>query len=107
MPKTAEQSGVGLALARPPRLAIATRLDRDRVVEGEEVELEVQVTAIEAVASLEVQILPPQPKLETRHPSLPEVRGRCGFPPLRTPRPPCDDSDFLDNPDSANEFLIK
>jgi uncharacterized protein (DUF58 family) len=53
-------AALGLALARPPRLAIAVRLGRDRAVEGEEVELEVQVTAIEAVASLEVQILPPR-----------------------------------------------
>ena len=53
-------ASVGLALARPPRMAVAVRLDRDRAVEGEEVALEVQVTAIEAVASLEVQLLAPR-----------------------------------------------
>jgi uncharacterized protein (DUF58 family) len=53
-------ASVGLALARPPRLGIAVRLDRERAVEGEEVELEVQVTAAEAVSSVEVQLVPPR-----------------------------------------------
>lgn len=47
---------IGLALARPPRLEVAVRLDRDRAVEGEEVELEVRVTAVESIARLEIEL---------------------------------------------------
>src|ERR1700694_4678985 len=47
---------IGLALARPPRLEVAVRLDRDRAVEGEEVELEVWVTSVGAIARLEIEL---------------------------------------------------
>jgi uncharacterized protein (DUF58 family) len=53
-------SAVGLALARPPRLELAIRLDRERAVEGEEAEVLVEVTALEPVARLEVEVLLPR-----------------------------------------------
>src|SRR5262249_37661670 len=62
-------AAVGLALARPPRLEVDVRLDRERALEGEQVELEVEVRALRPVARLEVEIrlpaglvqLPPAP----------------------------------------------
>src|ERR687885_62003 len=50
----------GLALARRPALDVAVRLDRQRAVEGEEVELRVDVTARRPVARLEVDVRPPR-----------------------------------------------
>ena len=38
-------AAVGLALARPPDLDVRVRLDRERALEGEEVELELTVHA--------------------------------------------------------------
>ncbi|HSR22820.1 MAG TPA: hypothetical protein VLW53_04670, partial [Candidatus Eisenbacteria bacterium] len=53
-------AAVGLALARPPDLDVSVRLDRERALEGEEVELEVTVHARRSVAWLDVEVrLPP------------------------------------------------
>jgi uncharacterized protein (DUF58 family) len=53
-------AAVGLALARPPALEVAVRLDRERALEGEEVELEVWVRARRPVALLQLEVrLPP------------------------------------------------
>ncbi len=49
-------AAVGLALARPPRLQVAVRLDRDRALEGEHVELEVEVRALRRAAHLELEV---------------------------------------------------
>src|SRR5919199_665921 len=51
--------GVALALARPPRLELAVRLERERAIEGDEVGLEVEVRALEPVAQVAVQVLAP------------------------------------------------
>lgn len=48
--------GLGLALARPPDLRAAVRVDRERVIEGEEVEVAVEVEALRPVPSLEVAL---------------------------------------------------
>jgi uncharacterized protein (DUF58 family) len=53
-------AALGLARARPPQLEVQVRLERERAVEGEEVELVVQVSARQAVSRLEVELqLPP------------------------------------------------
>lgn len=53
-------AAVGLALARLPELEVAVRLDRDRALEGEEVELDVEVRAVRRIARLELEMrLPP------------------------------------------------
>ena len=53
-------AAAGLALARPPDLDVSVRLDRERALEGEEVELEVTVRARRSVAWLDVEVrLPP------------------------------------------------
>ena len=49
-------AAVGLALARPPQLQVAVRLDRDRALEGERVELEVEVRALRPTAHLELEV---------------------------------------------------
>jgi uncharacterized protein (DUF58 family) len=75
-------AAAGLALARPPQLDVAVRLDRERVVEGEDVELEVEVRSRRPVARLEVEVLLPQ-GLSAR--SLPgEAAGRLGAGAVRT-----------------------
>ncbi|HKF77774.1 MAG TPA: DUF58 domain-containing protein, partial [Candidatus Dormibacteraeota bacterium] len=56
-------AAVGLALARPPALEVAVSLDRERALEGEEVELEVRVRALRPVARLELEVTVP-PGLE-------------------------------------------
>lgn len=48
-------AAVGLALARPPRLEVEVRLDRERALEGEHVELDVEVRALGPVARLELE----------------------------------------------------
>jgi uncharacterized protein (DUF58 family) len=53
-------AAAGLALARPPRLEVAIRLDRERALEGDEVEVEVQVTALRPLARLEVDLQLPR-----------------------------------------------
>jgi len=63
-------AAIGLALARPPRLEVEVRLDRDRALAGEQVDLEVVVRALRPVARLEVEVrlpaglvqLPPAPE---------------------------------------------
>ncbi|MBO0687734.1 MAG: hypothetical protein J2P45_31685, partial [Candidatus Dormibacteraeota bacterium] len=51
---------LGLALARPPDLRAAVRVDRERVIEGEELEVAVEVEALRPVPSLEVVLdVPP------------------------------------------------
>lgn len=45
---------LGLALARPPNLRAAVRVDRERLIEGEEVEVAVEVEALRPVPGLEV-----------------------------------------------------
>jgi uncharacterized protein (DUF58 family) len=53
-------AAIGLALARPPDLEVSVRLDRERALEGEEVELEVTVHARRWVAWLDLDVrLPP------------------------------------------------
>jgi uncharacterized protein (DUF58 family) len=49
-------AAVGLALARPPALEVAVRLDRERALEGEEVELKVEVRALRRLARLELEM---------------------------------------------------
>lgn len=53
-------SAAGLALARPPELTLALRLDRERALEGEEVEVEIEVRALRRVAHLEVDLVVPR-----------------------------------------------
>ncbi len=52
-------AATGLALARPPDLDVRVRLDRERALEGEEVELEVTVQARRSVAWLDVELALP------------------------------------------------
>jgi len=53
-------AAAGLALAGPPDLEVRVRLDRERALEGEEVELEVTIRARRRVAWLDLEIaLPP------------------------------------------------
>lgn len=52
-------AAVGLALARPPAVEVAVSLDRERALEGEEVELEVRVRALRSVARLELEVTVP------------------------------------------------
>jgi uncharacterized protein (DUF58 family) len=53
-------SAVGLALAREPRLQVTVSLDRERALEGDDVEVTVEVTALQPVAHLEVELLLPR-----------------------------------------------
>jgi uncharacterized protein (DUF58 family) len=53
-------SAVGLALARPPRLELSIRLDRERAVEGDEAEVLVEVRTVDPIARLEVELLLPR-----------------------------------------------
>jgi uncharacterized protein (DUF58 family) len=50
---------LGLALARTPRLELTTELDRQRALEGEEVDLTLRVKAVGAVARLELRLTLP------------------------------------------------
>jgi uncharacterized protein (DUF58 family) len=53
--------GAGLPLAADPNVRVDLRLARDRVLEGDELEVELEVTAARAVERLEVLLeLPPQ-----------------------------------------------
>ncbi len=52
-------AAAGLALARPPDVEVGVRLDRERALEGEDVELEVTVRARRRVARLDVEMLLP------------------------------------------------
>jgi uncharacterized protein (DUF58 family) len=53
-------AAAGLALARPPTLEVGVSLDRERALEGEEVTLEVRVSALRPVTRLELEVrLPP------------------------------------------------
>ena len=63
-------AAVGLALARPPQLQVAVRLDRDRALEGEHVELEVEVRALRPAAHLELEVRLPAGLVEL--PASPE-----------------------------------
>lgn len=51
---------VGLALARTPRMEVTVGLDSERVLEGQEVGVSVEVTARRPVARLEVDLLLPR-----------------------------------------------
>jgi len=53
-------SAVGLALAREPRLQVTVSLDRERALEGDDLEVTVEVTALQPVAHLEVELLLPR-----------------------------------------------
>lgn len=64
-------AAVGLALARPPRLEVEVRLDRERALEGEQVELEVEVRALRPVARLELEVRLPAGLVEL--PAAPEA----------------------------------
>lgn len=59
-------AAAGLALARPPDIDVSVRLDRERALEGEEVELEVTVHARRAVAWLDVEVRLPAGLAERR-----------------------------------------
>src|SRR5437660_3156181 len=59
-------AAAGLALARPPDLDVVVRLDRERALEGEEVELEVTVHARRPVAWLDVEVRLPAGLVERR-----------------------------------------
>jgi uncharacterized protein (DUF58 family) len=61
-------AALGLVLARPPRLQVAVRLDRARALEGEEVELEVEVRALAPAARLELEVRLPTGLLELASP---------------------------------------
>lgn len=49
---------VGLALARRPQIEVEVQVDRERAVEGDEVEVRVEVRAIRAVADVAVRLAP-------------------------------------------------
>jgi uncharacterized protein (DUF58 family) len=53
-------SAIGLALARAPRLQVNVGLDRERALEGDDVEVAVEVTALDPVAHLDVELLLPR-----------------------------------------------
>lgn len=57
-------AAAGLALARPPRLEMVVDMDRDRALEGEEVELAVRVRALQPVARLEIELALPRGVVE-------------------------------------------
>jgi uncharacterized protein (DUF58 family) len=59
-------AAAGLALARRPDLDVTVRLDRERALEGEDVELEVTVTAHRRVAWLDVEVRLPAGLVERR-----------------------------------------
>jgi uncharacterized protein (DUF58 family) len=59
-------AAVGLALARPPDLDVRVRLDRERALEGEEVELELTIAARRGVAWLDVELDLPRGLAEVR-----------------------------------------
>jgi uncharacterized protein (DUF58 family) len=67
-------AALGLALARKPDLEVRVVLDRERVVEGEEVELTVEVHARRGAARLEVQLQLPH-SLEARRRGPPGAGG--------------------------------
>jgi uncharacterized protein (DUF58 family) len=67
-------AAVGLARARPPRVEVDVRLDRERAVEGQEVELVVEVRALRAVARLEVELQLPRGLVAAR----PSAERRSG-----------------------------
>src|SRR2546423_3518940 len=64
-------AAAGLALARPPRLEVRVALDRERAVEGEDVEIEVEVRAPRLVDRLEVELLLPRGLAARRVPGGP------------------------------------
>jgi len=64
-------AAAGLALARAPELEVTVRLDRERALEGEDVELAVAVSALRRVAWLDVDVTPP-PGLVLRRPGAAE-----------------------------------
>jgi uncharacterized protein (DUF58 family) len=65
-------AALGLALAQEPRIAVSVTLDRERVLEGDEVTAEVEIRSRERVEHLEiVLVLPPGLALvEGRNPVL-------------------------------------
>src|SRR5262249_49562751 len=69
-------AAVGLALARPPRLEVEVRLDRERALEGEHVELEVEVRALRPVARLELEVRLPAGLAQL--PAAPESASSIG-----------------------------
>jgi uncharacterized protein (DUF58 family) len=71
-------ASVGLVTARRPELRVRTSLDRGRALEGEEVEVRLEVTAARPVARLEPALVPP-PGIEVAAvPSLPRSRLAAG-----------------------------
>ena len=69
-------AAVGLAFARPPRVEVDVRLDRERAVEGQEVELVVEVRALRPVARLELELQLPRGLVAARPPA---GRPSAGF----------------------------
>jgi uncharacterized protein (DUF58 family) len=51
---------LGLATAVPPRIAATLTLDRDRALQGEEVQAELRLRSVTTVERLEVRLLPPR-----------------------------------------------
>jgi uncharacterized protein (DUF58 family) len=81
---------IGLAGFRRPSFAVRAELDRDRVLEGEEVELELRVEAQEPVEHLDLYaVIPPQLPLvgEARNPT--SLRVERGAPTTHTLRIDC------------------
>jgi uncharacterized protein (DUF58 family) len=71
-------AAAGLALARRPRLKVEVRSDRERVVEGEPVEVAVEVLADSPVSRLEIDVTgPPALSVERLEPGGP-ARLRAG-----------------------------
>ena len=68
-------AAVGLALASPPRVHVTVRLDRERAVEGEEVELEVEVHALGPVARMELELQLPRGLVARADPRPPAEGG--------------------------------
>jgi uncharacterized protein (DUF58 family) len=71
-------AAVGLALARPPDVEVRVRLDRERALEGEEVELELTIRARRPVAWLDVELDLPAGLVELRRAGEGPVALRAG-----------------------------
>jgi uncharacterized protein (DUF58 family) len=71
-------AAIGLALARPPDLDVQVRLDRERALEGEEVELALKIRARRGVAWLDAELDLPRGLSERREASEGPVRLRAG-----------------------------
>lgn len=71
-------AAVGLALARPPDIDVRVRLDRERALEGEEVDLELTILARRRVAWLDVDLDLPRGLAELRRDGRGAISLRAG-----------------------------